>query len=74
MTIQELTEMCEEKINNPTAGGVISLMIPGRAYGSTKKFPGLGIRGEIVCEYETSCLCAFDAKQLSAALEKARMK
>lgn len=70
MTVDELKNLCAEKIANPIADGMVSLMISGRAHGNTKRFPGLGIRGEIVCEYDDACLCAFDAKKILAALDK----
>ena len=68
MQVDELIALCNEKIDNPIADGVVSLVVPGPAYGESKKL--LGIRGAIVCEYGNSCLCAFDAGKLLKAIEK----
>ncbi len=70
MTVQELTDKCRKAIDEPLAFGKVSLLLKGRAHGATKKFPGLNIKGEIVCEYHDSCLCAFDAKKLLEKLEE----
>lgn len=70
MDLNELIKLCNDKINNPISNGTIPLMIPGRAHGNTKKFPGLGVKGEIVCECDDSCLCAFDARKLLSAIER----
>ena len=64
MTTVQLIKDCRRAIDTPSTGGKISLMIPGKAYGNTKKFPCSNIRGEIVCEYDNECLVAFDAAKL----------
>lgn len=68
MTVDDLIVLCEEKIASPIANGVVTLMVNGCAHGNTKRL--LGVTGEIVCEYEKSCLCAFDAKKILAAIKK----
>ena len=65
MIIVELIKECKEAIDDPNRDGKISLVIPGCAgRGNYKYFPGTKIKGEIICEYENSCLCAFDAQKL----------
>ncbi len=71
MTVQELTDKCRRAIADPLASGEVSLLVKGKAYGETKKVPGLNIKGKIVCEYSNTCLCVFDAKKLLEKLEKA---